>query len=178
MDSKICALDDCNPTNGNVGCPPNGSATAMHSSVAPSVVASFDATLGRHLVEIGVNDVFSVPGHFNLTLFDHLIAEPDLNLVGCCNELNAGYTTDGYARCRGVGACAVTFTVGGLSILNAISGAYSENLPLICIVGGSNSNDYGTNRIPHPTFSISCNLLGIPHPTFSRDPVPFTISPT
>ncbi|KAI9198709.1 hypothetical protein LWI28_020959 [Acer negundo] len=115
-------------------------------------------TLGRHLarrlVEIGVSDVFSVPGDFNLTLLDHLVAEPELNLVGCCNELNAGYAADGYARARGVGACVVTFTVGGLSVLNAIAGAYSENLPVICIVGGPNTNDYGTNRILHHTIGL------------------------
>ncbi|XP_070023942.1 pyruvate decarboxylase 1 [Nicotiana sylvestris] len=115
-------------------------------------------TLGRHLarrlVQIGVKDVFSVPGDFNLTLLDHLIAEPELNLIGCCNELNAGYSADGYARAKGVGACVVTFTVGGLSVLNAIAGAYSENLPLICIVGGPNSNDYGTNRILHHTIGV------------------------
>ncbi len=29
-----------------------------------------------------------------------------------------------------------TFTVGGLSIINAIAGAYSEDLPVICITGG------------------------------------------
>ncbi|CAN6482732.1 unnamed protein product [Victoria cruziana] len=115
-------------------------------------------TLGRHLarrlVQVGVRDVFSVPGDFNLTLLDHLIAEPELNLVGCCNELNAGYAADGYARAKGVGACVVTFTVGGLSVINAIAGAYSENLPLICIVGGPNSNDYGTNRILHHTIGL------------------------
>jgi hypothetical protein len=55
------------------------------------------------------------------------------------------------ARCRGVGACAVTFTVGGLSVINAIAGAYSESLPVICLVGGPNSNDYGTNHILHHT---------------------------
>lgn len=49
------------------------------------------------LVEIGVNDVFSIPGDFNLTLPDHLLAEPGLNLVGCCNELNVESATDGYA---------------------------------------------------------------------------------
>ncbi|KAG1365669.1 Pyruvate decarboxylase isozyme 2 [Cocos nucifera] len=117
-----------------------------------------EATLGRHLacrlVQVGVNDVFSVPGDFNLTLLDHRLAEPGLNLVGCCNELNAGYAADGYARSRGVGACVVTFTVGSLSVLNAIAGAYSENLPVICIVGGPNSNDYGTNRILHQTIGL------------------------
>lgn len=110
--------------------------------------------LARRLVQIGVKDVFSVPGDFNLTLLDHLIDEPGLNLVGCCNELNAGYAADGYARSKGVGACVVTFTVGGLSVLNAIAGACSENLPVICIVGGPNSNDYGTNRILHHTIGL------------------------
>ncbi|KAL0719784.1 hypothetical protein Bca4012_069108 [Brassica carinata] len=141
MDTIVGSLDTCKPESRNV------------------VNDSSSATLGRHLahrlVEIGVSDVFSVPGDFNLTLLDHLIAEPGLNLIGCCNELNAGYAADGYARSRGVGACVVTFTVGGLSVINAIAGAYSEDLPLICIVGGPNSNDYGTNRILHHTIGLS-----------------------
>ncbi|XP_039015385.1 pyruvate decarboxylase 1-like isoform X2 [Hibiscus syriacus] len=141
MDSTIGSqLQSCKPANSILGCPS-------------------DATLGRHvarrLVEIGVKDVFTVPGDFNLTLLDHLIAEPGLKNIGCCNELNAGYAADGYARSLGVGACVVTFTVGGLSIINAIAGAYSENLPVICIVGGPNTNDYGTNRILHHTIGLS-----------------------
>ncbi|KAK9268207.1 hypothetical protein L1049_010650 [Liquidambar formosana] len=134
-------------------------ATAPPSTTAlPVQAGASSGTLGRHLarrlVEIGVKDVFGVPGDFNLTLLDHLIAEPGLNFVGCCNEINAGYAADGYARAKGVGACVVTFTVGGLSVINAIAGAYSENLPLICIVGGPNSNDYGTNRILHHTIGL------------------------
>ncbi|KAE9594947.1 Pyruvate decarboxylase 1 [Lupinus albus] len=127
----------------------------------PAIVTppAFHSTVGSHLarrlVEVGVRDVFSVPGDFNLALLDHLIAHPQLNLIGCCNELNAGYAADGYARSKGIGACVVTFTVGGLSILNAIAGAYSENLPVICIAGGPNSNDYGTNRILHHTIGLS-----------------------
>jgi hypothetical protein len=39
-------------------------------------------------------------------------------------------------------------------VLNAIAGAYSENLPVICIAGGPNSNDYGTNRILHHTIGL------------------------
>lgn len=159
MDSAIGSqLQTCKPSNGMLGSPAQNGATIPDSNAPPSVVAA-DATLGRHLarrlVEIGVKDVFSVPGDFNLTLLDHLIAEPGLKNIGCCNELNAGYAADGYARSRGVGACVVTFTVGGLSIINAIAGAYSENLPVICIVGGPNTNDYGTNRILHHTIGLS-----------------------
>ncbi|KAG6401679.1 hypothetical protein SASPL_138543 [Salvia splendens] len=141
MDTKSSSVDSCKPGETHHG-----------PSTDPS------ATLGRHiarrLVQIGLEDVFSVPGDFNLTLLDHLIAEPGLTNVGCCNELNAGYAADGYARARGVGACVVTFTVGGLSVINAIAGAYSENLPVICIVGGPNTNDYGTNRILHHTIGL------------------------
>ncbi|KAL0416997.1 UNVERIFIED_CONTAM: Pyruvate decarboxylase 2 [Sesamum latifolium] len=158
MDTSLSNPEKINPTNNNVACPAgNGSVSTVQGS-HQSPAANPDATLGRHvarrLVQIGVEDVFSVPGDFNLTLLDHLIAEPGLNNIGCCNELNAGYAADGYARARGVGACVVTFTVGGLSVLNAIAGAYSENLPLICIVGGPNTNDYGTNRILHHTIGL------------------------
>ncbi|KAH9673072.1 Pyruvate decarboxylase 1 [Citrus sinensis] len=159
MDTKIGSLDTCKPPCSDLASPPNGAVSTIQSSVpATPLVNPSESTLGRHLarrlVQIGATDVFSVPGDFNLTLLDHLIAEPGLNLIGCCNELNAGYAADGYARSRGVGACVVTFTVGGLSVLNAIAGAYSENLPLICIVGGPNSNDYGTNRILHHTIGL------------------------
>jgi pyruvate decarboxylase len=160
MDTSIVDMNSQWPANNDVGCPPCNKSVACplpseQAGVAPMASSS---TLGRHLarrlVEVGITDVFSVPGDFNLTLLDHLLAEPGLNLIGCCNELNAGYAADGYARSRGVGACAVTFTVGGLSIINAIAGAYSENLPVICIVGGPNSNDYGTNRILHHTIGV------------------------
>uniref|UniRef100_A0A1J3FRN8 pyruvate decarboxylase n=1 Tax=Noccaea caerulescens TaxID=107243 RepID=A0A1J3FRN8_NOCCA len=111
MDNVIGSVDTCKPENVQTvpvtGC--NGATLGRH--------------LARRLVEIGVTDVFSVPGDFNLTLLDHLVAEPGLDLISCCNELNAGYAADGYARSRGVGACVVTFTIGGLSVINAIAGS-------------------------------------------------------
>jgi len=135
-------------------------ASSDGAAQAASGSAPRDATLGRHLArrlaEVGARDVFTVPGDFNLTLLDELEAEEGVRLVGCCNELNAAYAADGYARARGggVGACAVTFTVGGLSAINGVAGAFSENLPVVCIVGGPNSNDYGSNRILHHTIGL------------------------
>uniref|UniRef100_A0A8R7PLQ3 pyruvate decarboxylase n=1 Tax=Triticum urartu TaxID=4572 RepID=A0A8R7PLQ3_TRIUA len=148
MDNGIGSVDRPKAVgNGMVACP-----AVFHTSSLAPTIPSAEATLGSHLarrlVEVGVSDVFAVPGDFNLTLLDHLIAEPGLRLVSCCNELNAGYAADGYARAKGVGTCAVTFTVGGLSVLNAIAGAYSENLPVICVVGGPNSQT--TTQQPHP----------------------------
>ena len=62
-------------------------------------------SLGSHiaarLVEIGVSEYFCVPGDFNMTLLDQLNACNGLRMVNCCNELNAGYAADGYARAKG-----------------------------------------------------------------------------
>ncbi|KAJ4978705.1 hypothetical protein NE237_009485 [Protea cynaroides] len=158
METRISTMDSRKPASNNVCSLPSSGVSVVQNSVAPSLIASSEATLGCHLarrlVEIGATDVFSVPGDFSLILLDHLIAEPGLNIIGCCNELNAGYAADGFARSRGIGVCVVTFTVGGLSVINAIAGAYSESLPVICIVGGPNSNDYGTNRILHHTIGL------------------------
>ncbi|GLI68837.1 hypothetical protein VaNZ11_013380 [Volvox africanus] len=138
-----------------VGDQPSGDAhtcTAHKRKIPPS---SADANLGVHianrLVEIGCTTCFAVPGDFNLLLLDQLLKQPELDMVWCCNELNAGYAADGYARKRGVGCVCVTFCVGGFSVINAVAGAYSEDLPVIVISGGPNSQDHASNHILHHT---------------------------
>ena len=93
--------------------------------------------LAQRLEQAGVRHYFTVPGDFTLVLLDQLLKNPRLQLVGCCNELNAGYAAEGYARSNGVGALVVTYSVGGLSALNAVACAYAEDLPVIAISAGS-----------------------------------------
>jgi indolepyruvate decarboxylase len=63
------------------------------------------------------------------------VNSPEVNWIGCCNELDAGYAADGYARIRGTGAVSTTYGVGELSALGAIAGAYAEHLPVFHLVG-------------------------------------------
>lgn len=63
----------------------------------------------------------------------------------------SSYAADGCARKNGVSAMVVTYTVGGLSAVNAVAGAYSDDLPLIFISGAPNSNDHASDRILHHT---------------------------
>ena len=108
--------------------------------------------LASRLREIGLHHYFAVPGDYNLVLLDELLKCPDLEMVGCCNELNAGYAADGYARATGgASAVVVTFSVGGLSSLNAVAGAYAEDLPVIAISGGPNTNSVAEYELLHHT---------------------------
>jgi len=97
-------------------------------------VTVIEFILGR-LHDIGVNDIFGVPGDYAFPLHDAIVAHPDVNWIGCCNELNAGYAADGYARIRGVGALSTTYGVGELSAISAVAGSYAENLPVFHLVG-------------------------------------------
>lgn len=87
------------------------------------------------VAEAGASEIFGVPGDFNLSFLDNIIASDKLRWVGNTNELNAGYAADGYARERGFAAMVTTFGVGELSAINATAGSYAEYAPVLHIVG-------------------------------------------
>src|SRR5262249_21185669 len=89
----------------------------------------------RRLQEAGVRHVFGVPGDYNLELLQQLDDTGTLRWVGTCNELNASYAADGYARLNGLGALTVTNAVGALGAINGVAGSYAEHVPVICVAG-------------------------------------------
>ena len=56
----------------------------------------------ERLVQLDVLCMTGVPGDFNLTFLDLVEAHKKIEWIGCCNELNAGYAADGYARVKQV----------------------------------------------------------------------------
>jgi len=97
-----------------------------------------------------VDDVFGVPGDFAFPVNDAAAEHPGLNWIGTCNELNAAYAADGYARIRGVGALCTTYGVGELSALAGIAGSCAEHLPVFHLVGAPNmSVQYGRALMHH-----------------------------
>jgi indolepyruvate decarboxylase len=86
-------------------------------------------------------------------LLDELLKNKELEQVYCCNELNCGYAAEGYARSCGAAAAVVTFSVGGLSAINAIGSAYAENLPVVLVSGAPNTNDRATEHLIHHTLA-------------------------
>ena len=122
--------------------------TAAVSGPADPPYTIGDYLLDR-LAELGVTEVFGVPGDYNLEFLDHIVAHPHLRWVGNANELNAGYAADGYGRLRGMAAVVTTFGVGELSAANAIAGSYAEHVPVVHIVGGPSKDAQGTRRALH-----------------------------
>src|SRR6202034_3046657 len=103
------------------------------------------------LQSIGVSDVFGVPGDFSFPVCDAISEDPRMRWIGCCNELNAAYAADGYARIRGVGAVCTTYGVGELSAINAIAGSYAEHLPIFHLVGAPNASTQAKRALMHHT---------------------------
>jgi pyruvate decarboxylase len=107
--------------------------------------------LAARLSQIGLKHHFAVAGDYNLVLLDQLLTNKNLKQIYCSNELNCGFSAEGYARAHGAAAAVVTFSVGALSALNAVGGAYAENLPIILVSGAPNTNDRSTEHVLHHT---------------------------
>ncbi|MEB6480483.1 alpha-keto acid decarboxylase family protein [Acinetobacter vivianii] len=91
--------------------------------------------LNLRLKQMGILHLFGVPGDFNLSYLEQVEADSQLEFIGNCNELNAAYAADGYARINGFAALTTTYGVGDLSAINGIAGAYAENVPVVHISG-------------------------------------------
>ncbi len=112
-------------------------------------------TVNEHVLSrlnaLGLTDVFGVPGDFAFPVNDAICLHPKMRWIGCCNELNAAYAADGYARIKGVGAVCTTYGVGELSALAGIAGSYAEHLPIFHLVGAPNMSVQAARALMHHT---------------------------
>jgi indolepyruvate decarboxylase len=105
----------------------------------------------RRLRELGIFHLFGVAGDFNLEFLEQLAETPGMHWVGCCNELNAAYAADGFARTHGLAALVTTYGVGELSALCGVAGAYAEHLPIVFVTGAPPLADIERNSLMHHT---------------------------
>lgn len=116
----------------------------QHISSARKAVKKISAprprteTIGQYLIrrlqDYRVGHVFGIPGDYVLGFYDQLCRSP-IQVVGTSKEDGAGFAADAYARVHGMGALCVTYCVGGLSVANAVAGAYAEKSPVVVISG-------------------------------------------
>lgn len=101
------------------------------------------------LKQLGIRDIFGVPGDFAFPINNAICDDKELRWIGCCNELNAAYAADGYARVKGMSALSTTFGVGELSTLCGIAGSYAEYNLVFHIVGMPKMQAQKTHAIVH-----------------------------
>lgn len=95
--------------------------------------------LAPHIFDLlhqhGVQHAFGIPGDFALTLYDALV-ESQIEPIVMTHEPCVGFAADAYSRIRGLGLAVITYSVGGLNMVNAVAGAYAEKSPLVILSGG------------------------------------------
>jgi indolepyruvate decarboxylase len=108
-------------------------AKRLKNSATPATPTIGDYLIQRlHAYRVGY--VFGIPGDYVLGFYDHL-CKSRIKVIGTSKEDGAGFAADAYARVHGMGAVCVTYCVGGLSVANAIAGAYAEKSPVVVISG-------------------------------------------
>ncbi|MGL4457663.1 MAG: thiamine pyrophosphate-binding protein, partial [Plesiomonas shigelloides] len=103
------------------------------------------------LYDLGISDIFGVPGDYAFPIEDAVCEDNRLRWIGNCNELNAAYSADGYARIHGMAALSTTFGVGELSAISGIAGAFAESLPIFHLVGMPASSVQAQGGLVHHT---------------------------
>src|SRR6201982_2096783 len=121
--------------------------TPRQEATSPTVI---EHVLSR-LKDIGIAKVFGVAGDFAFPIEDAIVGFHGIDWVGCCNELNASYAADGYARIHGIAALNTTYGVGELSAINGIAGAYAEHVPVFHLVGMPNLPAQAGRALVHHT---------------------------
>ena len=81
----------------------------------------------------------------------HAIEKSKVRCICTCNELNAAYAADGYARIKGIGALATTYVVGELSAINGVAGSFAERVPVVQITGCPATKHYKLGTLLHHT---------------------------
>ncbi len=102
----------------------------------------------RKLKSYDIDHIFGIAGDYIVQFFD-MIEQSSIQHIGTTREETAGYAADAYARTKGMGAACVTYGVGGLSMINAVTAAYAEKSPLVVISGSPGVKERTADALLH-----------------------------
>jgi len=101
----------------------------------PPVMTGAEAVV-RSLEQLGVEDVFGLPGGAILPAYDALMGENSLNHILVRHEQGAGHAAEGYAAATGrVGVAIATSGPGATNLVTAIADAHMDSVPMVAITG-------------------------------------------
>ena len=111
------------------------------------------------LEDQGVNIVFGYPGGAILPIYDELKNHKFVKHILVRHEQGAGHAAEGYARSSGKpGVLLVTSGPGATNAVTALTDAYMDSIPLVCITGQVPTHLIGTDAFQE------CDTTGITRP--------------
>ncbi|MGR6741706.1 acetolactate synthase large subunit [Microbacterium sp. F1-18] len=118
--------------------PPSRTPSAPVMTGAEAVVRSLD--------NLGVTEVFGLPGGAIMPVYDPLMDDEAVRHILVRHEQGAGHAAEGYASASGrVGVAIATSGPGATNLVTAIADAYMDSVPLVCITGQVFSTLMGTD---------------------------------
>ncbi|PJM75724.1 acetolactate synthase large subunit [Bifidobacterium simiarum] len=113
----------------------------------------------RTLEDLGVEDVFGLPGGAILPVYDAINDDTKFRFVLVRHEQAAGHAAEGYAISTGkVGVCIVTSGPGATNVVTAIADANMDSVPMVVITGQVGVNAIGTDAFQE------ADIVGITYP--------------
>ncbi len=111
----------------------------------PEILTGSGAIL-RSLENLGVTDVFGLPGGAIMPFYDELMSSKGIRHILVRHEQGAGHAAEGYAASTGrLGVCIATSGPGATNLVTAIADAYMDSVPLLAITGQVFSTLMGTD---------------------------------
>jgi len=111
----------------------------------PEMLTGSGAVL-RSLKNLGITDVFGLPGGAIIPFYDELMADTDIRHILVRHEQGAGHAAEGYAASSNrVGVAIATSGPGATNLVTAIADAYMDSVPLLAITGQVFSTLMGTD---------------------------------
>lgn len=125
---------------------PKAAATTEKQTIVDGEKMTGAEALVRSLEDLGVKDVFGVPGGAILPVYDAINDETSFRFVLMRHEQAAGHAAEGYAVSTGqVGVCIVTSGPGATNMITPIADANMDSVPLVVITGQVGVNAIGTD---------------------------------
>ncbi len=113
----------------------------------------------KALNEHGVKFIFGYPGGAVLPLYDEISKQKNIKHILVRHEQGAGHAAEGYARSSGKpGIALVTSGPGATNMVTALTDAYMDSIPLVCITGQVPTHLIGTDAFQE------CDTTGITRP--------------
>lgn len=125
---------------------PKAAATTEKQTIVDGEKMTGAEALVRSLEDLGVKDVFGVPGGAILPVYDAINDETSFRFVLMRHEQAAGHAAEGYAVSTGqVGVCIVTSGPGATNMITPIADANMDSVPMVVITGQVGVNAIGTD---------------------------------